>query len=300
MERIIAKVLLFALPLLLAFSCDEGTSSKENDSSENGDSDESDETEECGPCKTWAASGQDWDLYPNSDERIIEIREEIKAAGGGLFGINETQYYIVWTPENWEEGDQTLTILANNGRMTFAEEMWSYWREIAEDNSFILVTLQYYDAPIEETSGIEAEESIVDLAYAVLEESSAHCPISKERTAFYGYSFGSTQIPDLALYSYLTDPNKRFATYIIDSGAPLAEFKIDLDDPYLTGARFWMYCGEKDGDICEQMTDLQNFILSYGGRIDAFYRDPTGGHGLFGSPTAAEIMTALIDYLRSL
>ncbi len=298
MNRLTLTVLLLVLHLFLTTGCDDAGNS--NDASEDGKNIEENDSSACGPCKTWVASGQDWELYPTSDLDILEIREEIKAAGGGLFALNETQYFIIWIPEDWDETSQTLTILANNGRQVFAEEMWRYWLEIAEENSFILIALHYYDAPIEETLNIETEESIVDVAYAVLEESSAHCPISKEHTAFYGYSFGSSEIPDLALYSYLKNPNKRFASFLIDSGAPLAEFKIDNDAPYLSGAHFWMYCGRNDGDMCDQMTSLQSSILSYGGRIDAFYRDSTGGHGLFGSPTSAAIINELVNYLLSL
>jgi hypothetical protein len=123
---------------------------------------------------------------------------------------------------------------------------------------------------------------------------------------------GSARTFEIAMLDRANEGMKTFSAFISDSGTGFAEtggqipaYLRDAPPDAYSGARFWLYCGERDhrGQTCRDMERIKPLIINHGGTVDALYRNPTGGHGIFttgrpGNPGPA--LTALFDYIDTL
>jgi hypothetical protein len=136
-----------------------------------------------------------------------------------------------------------------------------------------------------------------------------YCPLDNTSIIYHGFSRGSARSFEIALLDRADDGAQLFSTFISDSGTGLAEHKGQMPpmlqaaapDAY-SGARFWLYCGEQDheGQTCRGMTKMEQFIPAHGGTVDAFYKYPPGGHGIFNTvkPNGpGKALTALFEYI---
>lgn len=70
----------------------------------------------------------------------------------------------------------------------------------------------------------------------------------------------------------------------------------------LSGAKYWMYCGEQDFEqgfpMCDGMSNAATFVTTYGGTVAALYQDPTGTHG--GLTRNSDALSQMFSYFESL
>ena len=269
-------------------------------------------------CRAWIRENHSLNYENHGCQEYAYILNAVADQGGGVIPVGDNRFYMVWFPEGWEQSPDRKVVFTIHGNGGCAEVNYRWWHDVAEEHDFAVVALQYAEedvADIDPRNDFlfdEAQVVYANLATAY-EQLQANCPIADTPVALHGFSRGSALNYQLALMNRGANGRQAFSSFVCDSGGPGPIGSASIVPGYLegappdayAGAHFWLYCGEQDynGQRCEDMDWMRGLILDYSGTVDAFYRDPTGGHGIFitGSaetPTAAQ--QALFDYLDAL
>ncbi len=268
-------------------------------------------------CRTWIQENHSLDYENHGCEEYAAILNSVADQGGGVIPVGENRFFTVWFPEGWEQSPDPELVFTLHGNGGCAENNVKWWHEVAAEHDYAVVALQYAEVDVADQN--PREDFIFDDAGTIYtnlitayDELRAHCPISDVPVALHGFSRGSAMNYQLALMDRGQEGRQAFSSFVCDSGGAGSIGSAGTIPGYLRnappdaydGAHFWLYCGEQDydGQRCEDIDWMRGLILDHGGTVDAFYRNPTGGHGIFITgeerPTAAQL--ALFDYIDSL
>jgi len=194
-----------------------------------------------------------------------------------------------------------------------AEKVFHWWTTLSAQRQYAIAALQCAEEdPATGEVRLDSGFQVYDNLRAMLTQLQAHCPLDDVPVVLHGFSWGSARTLEVALLDRGDEGMHAFSSFICDSGTGFAESNGEIP-PYLrdaapdalNGARFWLYCGERDhdGQSCRDMEKLQPLLLAHGATVDDLYRNPTGGHGILltgepGNPGPA--LTALFDYIDAI
>ena len=234
-------------------------------------------------CAAWLADQHDPSQPAVCSEQDGEPdwRAEIVAAGAVVYPVSADRYATVWLPEAWAFGDPLLYIVHNTDGC--GEQLSSLWDRARGENALGFVSISYR-APGSEQ--FDPEGIVYDNLTTVHDALELHCPISASPKAYYGFSRGAARAYGISFLDRAAEA-PFLDTFIIDSGtAPVSAGGAAPDA--LEGARFWMWCGERDPDpvnagetICDTMRgSLAPLLSSFGGSVDALVANEDGCHGM--------------------
>ena len=264
-------------------------------------------------CRAWIRDNHSLNYENHGCEDHADVLASVAAQGGGVIPVGDNRFSIVWFPDDWEQRSDRALVVTLHGSGGCAEPNYQWWTERTVGHQYAVLSLQYAQEDL--TGGdllFDSGAEIYENLRTALGELRAHCPLSDTALALHGFSRGSARAIEIALMDRAPDGMKAFASFIADSGTGFAESGGAIP-PYLenappgaySGAHFWLYCGELDhgGQTCTDMDRLAPIIRGLDGTVDALYKNPTGGHGIFitepgESPTGAQL--ALFDYIDSL
>ncbi len=264
-------------------------------------------------CQAWIQENHSLDYDDHGCQEHTDILNAVASQGGGVIPVDDNRFSIIRFPENWEQMSDRTLVVTLHGSGGYAEPNYQWWTERTAGHQYAVVSLQYAQ---EDPAGgdllFDDGAQIYENLRTTLSDLSAHCPLTDTAVALHGFSKGSARVVELALMDRAPDGMKTFASFVADSGTGFAEtggeipsYLQNAPPGALSGAHFWLYCGELDhgGQTCTDMDRLAPIIHDLGGTVDALYKNLSGGHGIFTtppehSPTAAQL--ALFDYLDAL
>jgi beta-lactamase superfamily II metal-dependent hydrolase len=237
-------------------------------------------------CRQWLASSEELTV-PIACPDWSFFRDELFARGGGIFPVGDNRYYLALFPDDWETVTDRKVIVSLHGTGGCAEWMLNHWYQTSwSAHSWALVALQYYDPG---ASQYDDDEIIYQNLEAVLDDLHTHCPIAGSDIFYHGFSRGSAQSFPVAIRDRAG--RQAFAAFVADSGCSGLDYPTLRNAPHdaLSGARFWMWCGENDISTvdpgrmtCDVMQeDMRPYIESHEGQVDALVREEGAGHGMF-------------------
>ena len=268
-------------------------------------------------CQTWIQENHNLNYQNHGCQEYAYILDSVASHGGGVIPVGDNRFYMVWFPDGWEQSPDREVVFTIHGNGGCAEVNYQWWHDVSEEHDFAVVALQYAEEDMADLNPQndhlfdEAQVVYANLTTAY-EQLQANCPIADVPVALHGFSRGSALNYQLALMDRGQDGQQVFSSFVCDSGGPGPIGSAGVMPGYLEGApsdaydgtHFWLYCGEQDydGQRCADIDWMRGLILDYGGTVDAFYRNPTGGHGMFitGSETPTAAQQALFDYLDAL
>ncbi len=240
-------------------------------------------------CRQWITSSATLSV-PIACPDWMPFRLGLLQRGGGAFTVGPAgneRYYLVWFPDDWENVADRKIVISLHGTGGCAEWMLNHWYTTSLTHSWGLVALQYYDP---RTRLHDDDEAIYQNLEAVVGDLRAHCPITGSDIFYHGFSMGSANsfpvaVRDRAAADHL------FAAFIADSGCAGLNHPTlkNAPDDALTGARFWMWCGENDISTisptrmtCAVMRDdMIPYVEGHGGQVDALVEEEGTSHGMF-------------------
>jgi hypothetical protein len=261
-------------------------------------------------CQVWIQANHSLEYSNHGCEEHADILASVENMGGGVIPVGDNRFFIIWFPEDWNQLPNKKVIVALHGSGGCAEVNYRWWTELVAERGYAVASLQY--AEEDSSTGeliFDDSAQIYENLRTMLGELQAHCPIRDVPVVLHGFSRGSARTFEIAMLDRADEGMKAFSTFISDSGTGFAETGGEIP-PYLrdappdaySGAHFWLYCGERDhgGQTCRDMERIKPLIIGHGGTVDALYRNPTGGHGIFttgrpGNPGPA--LRALFDYI---
>ena len=223
------------------------------------------------------------------------ILSSVVDAGGAVIPVGENRFYMTWFPENWEILSNRKLILTLHGVGGCAERNFEWWLPLAQKHGYAIAALQYAEADIRNVDPEEkyvfndAHEIYTNLK-AILTDLDTHCPLNDTAAVYHGFSKGSTLSFHIAMLDRSPEGIAAFSTFISDSGGAFAKpggavpgYLENAPQSAYWGAHFWLYCGEKDnrGRVCQDVDRMVRIILPLAGYVDAVYKFPPGGHGIF-------------------
>ena len=264
-------------------------------------------------CQAWIQENHSLDYNNHGCQEHADILNSVASQGGGVIPVGDNRFSIVWFPDDWEQRSDRTLVVTLHGSGGCTEPNYQWWTERTAGHQYAVVSLQYAEEdPIGGDLLFDNGAQIYENLRTALSDLRAHCPLADTSLALHGFSKGSARAVELALMDRAPDGMKTFAAFVADSGTGFAESGGEIP-PYLqnappgaySGAHFWLYCGELDhgGQTCTDMDRLAPIIHDLSGTVDALYKNPSGGHGIFitqpeEAPTAAQL--ALFDYLDGL
>ncbi len=240
-------------------------------------------------CKQWiedAAGAQDLPA-PECAGDWAFFRDLLETEGGATFPVGDGRYFLLWFPEGWGAGDDTL-VVSLHGTGGCAEWMMNWWYQTAGESGrgYAIAALQYYTRSSET---YDDDEVIYQNLQDMIARIRSHCPLETVDIVYHGFSRGSAQSFPIAVRDRAAD--QIFAAFIADSGTSSLSYDTleTAADDALTGARFWMWCGafdcstvEPTTTTCDRMeTTMAPYVTGHGGTVDAIVSDPDGCHGIF-------------------
>jgi predicted esterase len=263
-------------------------------------------------CNAWIESNHSLKYSNHGCQKSPDILKAIKGYGGGVIPIGANRFFIICFPDGWEKLSDRKLVVTLHGSGGCAESLFQFWYKLSARRKYAIAALQYAEEDSTGTLHYDDSLQIYKNLRAMLGELQTHCPLQDVPIVLHGFSRGSARTFELALLDRADGGLKAFSTFVSDSGTVFAENQGRLSpalqnapaDAY-NGARFWLYCGGKDhnGQTCNGMERMKQFVLAHGGAVDDFHKNPTGGHGIFttGNPrNPGQSLTALFDYIDAI
>ena len=270
-------------------------------------------------CRQWLASSKELTVPFDCPASWSFFRDELFKRGGGVFPVGDDRYYLVLFPDDWETVTNRKIIISLHGTGGCAEWMLNHWYQTSSPaHSWVLVALQYYDR---ETKQYDGDEVIYQNLQTILDDLHTHCPIAGSDVFYHGFSRGSAQSFPVAIRDRAG--RQAFSAFIADSGCAGLDYPTlrNAPDDALTGAHFWMWCGENDVSSVDpnrmtcgvMQTDMLPYVQNHGGVVDALIQEKGAAHGMFSgcpqedaqkcTPRTAEnlgpSLPLLFDYIES-
>jgi hypothetical protein len=261
-------------------------------------------------CRDWLAGGAGESASaPVLDRASLDFRPRVLAAGGSLFPVGDNRYFVVSVPENIDPSAPPPIVFLFHNSVDPAEEPWLYWHGAGGTERFALVSMEFKDNN-REGDPYDSDATILKNSRAVYRELSTHCPVAGAPVLYYGMSGGAITSFGLAAVDG-RDGSRFFEAYIADSGgwplrrvsSPSALAVLESEEKILRGAKFWIYCGGTDRDKCAEMKEIAKILRRRGAKIDRFFKDDIGKHGMFtpveGRRPPSEPVRAMWNYIES-
>lgn len=262
--------------------------------------------------RQWMASMHRIDYPRHGCNSQASLLPRIRGMGGAVIPLAKNRFFIAWFPPGWEKQSRRRLVVTLHGNGGCAERMFTFWHRTAALHGYAIIAVQY--AQEDENGRLSYDDS--PALYALLEKTvnllRRHCPLQGVTIILHGFSRGAARVYELAAMDRAPGGMRAFSAFIADSGAVFAEYRGRLS-PYLErlgldaydGARFWLYCGGRDheGRTCRGIEKISWFIRRHGAVVDAVYRHPPGGHGIFltgGVHRRSKPLEALFSYINRL
>ena len=265
-------------------------------------------------CQAWIQERHSMDYPDHGCQEHADVLSSVADNGGGIIPLQDSKFYIVWFPDDWDHLAQRTLIVTLHGSGGCAERVYQWWSRPAAEHNYALVALQYAraDATAEEGYAFDDADQIYDNLRTIFADLQAHCPLDDTVVVYHGFSRGSARSFEIALLDRAAGGMGIFDAFISDSGTGFAETGGEMPDYLQTadadaysGARFWLYCGGEDheGQTCEGMKRMGPLLEERGATVTT-YRYAPGGHGIFatvqpGDPPSPAL-TAMYEYIDSL
>jgi hypothetical protein len=260
-------------------------------------------------CRDWIQSIHTLDYKNHGCKAYTDKLRYGEKHGGGVIPIGEDRFFIVWFPDNWDDFSNKKIVVTLHGSGGCAESLFHQWVVLSAQRKYAVVALQYAETSAWGNKKFDDSPQIYENLRVMLGELRAHCPIDEVPVVLHGFSRGSARTFELAVFDRADNGMRAFSAFISDSGTPFPEThgKIpsslqNIANNGYHGAHFWLYCGgrDHDGQTCNGMKKMSQFILAHGATMDKFYQNPVGGHGILntGIPrNQGQSLTALFDYI---
>lgn len=195
-------------------------------------------------------------------------------------------FAVLWFPKKFQSSAHRALFILHGGRGN-AYSGILHQLNMAKRYGYGLVSLQYR---LENGQYLEPKQ-IYDIFSRLMPYLSKEYGVQSQYTALETYSRSASLSYELAYWDNVTH-NSLFKLIISQSGGipahnprPLIRQMLEgkLGDAPLKGARFFLYCGERDQEwgnaMCENVRHAKKVIESEGGTVIRFVDDPVGGHG---------------------
>ena len=238
--------------------------------------------------------------------------DQAVAQGAIAVPLADGRFFLLDLPAGWETSERPHLVVSLHGNGGCCERMFDFWHRNRGQHSFAVLALQYAESDGRGGYRFDDSSRIYSLIDQALDRLGTHVDMKRVTVVLHGFSRGSARVFELAALDRAPGGQRRFAGFVADSGTPFPEHRGRLGPMRnalgargYDGARFWLYCGGRDhgGRTCRGMARMADFVRSHGGRVDAFYRYPQGGHGIFltGGPRRhSPPLTALFRWIESL
>lgn len=255
-------------------------------------------------CSSWAATQKGTNVPPATGS-VVAQRAALLAAGGGLKTVG-TKYYAAVFPSNFGSSRRQV-LIGLHGTGGAPETDWSTdWQTELTTRGWGYLGLKYVD---DGSGSYDDPPTMYANIKTMVDDVKASCDLGSTTFYLVGFSRGSAESFSL---SYLDRHDRKlFAATGHNSGAwpdgtpmppTLVGFASRNETNAYAGARFWMYCGEKDFahgySMCTEMANAKAFVEQYGGKVDQLYRDPNGTHG--GLNKNSDAMAQLFSFFNGL
>jgi len=239
-------------------------------------------------CRQWIAAAHRPPPAAHGCGELSPVLEELMEAGGAAIPVGRGRFFLAWFPEGWEARPGRRLVISLHGNGGCAERMFHFWHRNRRDHDYAIVALQYAEQDAGGELRFDDDAAIYDHLRLALDDLGGHCPLAGVPVVLHGFSRGSARVFEIAALDRAGD--RLFAAFIADSGTVFPEYRgrlsprlARLDADGYEGARFWLYCGGRDhrGRTCRGLGRMARFVEDHGGVVDALYRHPPGGHGIF-------------------
>jgi hypothetical protein len=232
-------------------------------------------------------------------------RQALFDAGGGVRALGG-KYYAAYFPASYATSARRFLMVDLHGTGGAPETEWTQWASSLNARGWGYLGLKYVD---DSGTVYDDEVTIYSRIKSMIDEVRAACDLGSASTFLVGFSRGSAQgFP----VSYLDLKDRRFFKAVGNNsgawdlgGSPtstLQAIAARQDRTAFSGARFWMYCGERDFSrgwaMCDEMQQARDWIQLYGGSVATLFRDPTGLHG--GLTKNPDALAQLFAYFEGL
>jgi hypothetical protein len=263
-------------------------------------------------CKEWIQANHTLEYKNHGCKAYTDTLRYIEKQGGGVIPIGDNRFFIVWFPDDWDDLPNKKIVVTLHGSGGCAESLFHHWVVLSAQRKYAVVVLQYAETSAWGKKKFDDTPQIYENLRVMLGELRVHCPVCDIPVILHGFSRGSARTFEVAVLDRAEDGMRAFSAFISDSGTPFPETQGKIPpslhniatDAY-SGAHFWLYCGGRDhnGQTCNGMKKMSQFILSHGATIDEFYQNPVGGHGILNTGSSrhpGKSLTALFDYIDAL
>lgn len=235
-----------------------------------------------------------------------DIRERLAASGARFITLGQDAYAVVLLPLNNEPAARQRIVIGLPGSFDCAESVLLGWQKATAEQPPVLAAIQYGG-----NAAADDPEAVYQAIIRLLANLRQQCDLAEAAAFLYGFSRGAKYVYALAALDRAAPDRRHFRAFLADSGGwfdavmpPPAALTAALDAggrPF-AGASFWLYCGGQDQGKCTAMAQAVAALEKGGAKVDRFYQDPEGRHGLLpfrdtaGSPAA---IRELLEYSDS-
>jgi hypothetical protein len=213
-----------------------------------------------------------------------------------------TSFYLAWFPKG-KKPQSTPVIVTLHGSRGDAAVKFQSWQPEAAKRGYGVIALEWWNGVGRPAHGPESEVNYLSAAqlYSTLRSILAKEEVKPGLALLHGHSRGGARTYPV---TYLDRKSSRFFRLSVgDSGGANPDSEDIQKITSLAGARFVLYCGERDRGneipACDALELTKTWLESKGAKVELFIKDPAGNHGGFlASP--ANIDKALDVFARLL
>lgn len=244
-------------------------------------------------CAAWAGQQRASGVPPPIGS-VVSQRQTLYDAGGGVRALG-TRYYGAYFPPAFAAQSKKRVMIALHGTGGSPEAEWAIdWASALPARNWAFLGLKYVDS-----TGVHDDNTVIySHIKSMVDDVKTNCDIGTVSYFLAGFSRGSAEsypvtYLDLKDRHLFTATSNNSGAWILGMAMPptLEGIVARQEGSAFTGARFWMYCGERDMEhgypMCDEMVNARTFVETRGGSIVGFYRDPTGAHGGLNKNAAA-------------
>lgn len=224
------------------------------------------------------------DILELSEKQEPAAMKFVREKGGSFFPVSSGRSFVVWWAPEGFDAKRDPVLVSLHGHAGWAAKDFEVWYPYLKERKFAYLGIQWWFGRSMEIFGYAEPREIVRWAREALEQRG----IPKKHAVLQGFSMGSANSYAVTFIDRRqTEPY--FAVTISNAGQLEDDYPPNRgflsgpqsDRPF-AGARWILYCGEKDPQHgCGPMKETREKLESLGAVIDAFIDDPQGDHGGF-------------------